>query len=89
MPYCTHIPQAPLADFVDLFWFYEGPRPAHSKERVPPWGTMQIVISLVHLYVEDVERGSPIVWFVRPPVMQSNHWLVRFFAVGAHSLHLA
>jgi AraC-like DNA-binding protein len=46
MPFHTHIPSAPLADFVDLFWYYEGPRPAHSKERVLPCGTAQIVINL-------------------------------------------
>lgn len=44
--YRTYIPQPPLADFVALFWLYEGYDPPHAKERILPTGTMEIVINL-------------------------------------------
>jgi AraC-like DNA-binding protein len=36
----------PLGHFVDLLWLYEGVRPAHSKERLLPTGTVEIVFDL-------------------------------------------
>jgi AraC-like DNA-binding protein len=44
----THRPGPPLSDFVELFWLYEGyaPSHAHSKERLLPTGTMELVINL-------------------------------------------
>jgi hypothetical protein len=36
----------PLGHFVDLLWLYEGVRPAHSKERLLPTGTVKIVFDL-------------------------------------------
>ena len=44
--YSTYIPQAPLADFVNLFWLYEGYTQPHAKERVLPDGSMELVINL-------------------------------------------
>jgi methylphosphotriester-DNA--protein-cysteine methyltransferase len=46
MMFRTYIPQSPLSDFVNLFWFYEGYDPPHVKERVLPTGTMELVIDL-------------------------------------------
>ncbi|MCI0536357.1 MAG: helix-turn-helix domain-containing protein [Verrucomicrobiales bacterium] len=46
MIYQTHIPQLPLSEFIDWFWFYEGLRPVHTKERVLPQGTLELVIDL-------------------------------------------
>lgn len=46
MIYRTHIPRAPLSDFVDLFWSYEGYNPPHAIERVVPTGTMQLIVDL-------------------------------------------
>ena len=46
MIYRTYIPRAPLSDFVDLFWLYEGYDPPHVRERVVPTGTMQLIINL-------------------------------------------
>jgi AraC-like DNA-binding protein len=47
MLYLTHIPQPPLNDFVELFWFYDGfPPRAHKKERLMPDGSVELVINL-------------------------------------------
>ena len=44
----THIPQPPLNNFVDLFWFYDGysPRTSTAKERLMPDGSVELVINL-------------------------------------------
>jgi AraC-like DNA-binding protein len=42
-----HVPRAPLSQFVDLLWLYEGYTQPHAKERVLPTGQMQIVINLL------------------------------------------
>ena len=43
----THIPQPPLNKFVDLFWFYDSYSPGpHSKERLMPDGSIELVINL-------------------------------------------
>ncbi|HEX3093991.1 MAG TPA: helix-turn-helix domain-containing protein [Candidatus Angelobacter sp.] len=47
MLFATHIPQPPLNRFVDLFWFYDGYSPGpHSKERLMPDGSVELVINL-------------------------------------------
>jgi AraC-like DNA-binding protein len=43
----TYIPQQPLSDFVDLYWFYDGYFPgSHKKERLMPDGSVELVINL-------------------------------------------
>jgi AraC-like DNA-binding protein len=42
----TYVPKPPLADFVALFWLYEGRQLPHAKERVLPDGCMELVINL-------------------------------------------
>lgn len=47
MQFFTHIPQRPLNNFVALFWFYDGYSPGpHSKERLMPDGSIELVINL-------------------------------------------
>jgi AraC-like DNA-binding protein len=47
MLFLTHIPQPPLGNFVDLFWFYDGlPAISHKKERLMPDGSLELVINL-------------------------------------------
>jgi AraC-like DNA-binding protein len=41
-----YIPRPPLSDFVGLFWFYEGYRQPHKKERLLPDGSMELVFNL-------------------------------------------
>lgn len=44
--YRTYIPQPPLATFVDKFWWYEGNKPTHVRERRLPDGAMELVVNL-------------------------------------------
>jgi AraC-like DNA-binding protein len=46
MIYLTHIPQNPLGEFIDWFWFYEGLQPGYAKERILPHGALELVIDL-------------------------------------------
>jgi len=48
----TYVPKAPLRNFVDLIWQYDGLVQPHALERVLPTGTMQIIINLA----EDTSR---------------------------------
>ncbi len=41
-----HRPGPPLAHFVELFWYYEGLTQPHSKERLLPQGSVELVINL-------------------------------------------
>src|SRR5262249_35452663 len=42
----THVPRRPLADFVELLWYFEGFAPPYAKERALPTGTTELVIGL-------------------------------------------
>jgi AraC-like DNA-binding protein len=44
--FLTYKPSRPLADFVDLLWFYRREKSTHSKERLLPMGTMELVMNL-------------------------------------------
>src|SRR3981081_2523103 len=46
MLYRLYSPPPPLGRFVELLWLYEGFRPAHSKERLLPTGTVEIVFDV-------------------------------------------
>lgn len=47
MLYLTHLPRPPLSEFVELFWFYDGcSNRLHSKERLMPDGSVELVINL-------------------------------------------
>jgi len=47
MQFFAHIPKPPLSNFVELFWFYDGYSPGpHSKERLMPDGSIELVINL-------------------------------------------
>ena len=46
MRYRTYVPGPPLADFVDTLWLYEGYRQAHTRERLLPDGSMELVFNL-------------------------------------------
>jgi AraC-like DNA-binding protein len=46
MTYQTCLPQPPLSDFVALLWLYEGESLPHTKERLLPTGTVEVVINL-------------------------------------------
>src|ERR1700682_168307 len=48
MAFWHHYPQQPLADFVEMFWLYEGMQGTHGqgRERLLPSGTVELVIGL-------------------------------------------
>jgi AraC-like DNA-binding protein len=41
-----YVPQGPLADFVELFWFWNGYHQEYGKERLMPMGSVELVIQL-------------------------------------------
>jgi AraC-like DNA-binding protein len=52
MAILTYVPKAPLAPFVELFWYYDRCSHQHTKERILPTGDVQLIIKLR----EDVLR---------------------------------
>jgi len=46
MIFCRHIPDEPLAQHVDWFWFFEDLYPPHRREHVLPDGTFELIIDL-------------------------------------------
>jgi AraC-like DNA-binding protein len=48
MAFWHHYPRRPLADFVEMFWLYEGMDGSHGqrRERLLPSGTVELVIGL-------------------------------------------
>ena len=45
MLYLDYVPPAPLSQFVNQLWLYEGYTQPHAKERILPTGEMQIVVN--------------------------------------------
>jgi AraC-like DNA-binding protein len=63
MVFLTYLPRPPTADFVELFWYADGPAPTHARERVLPTGDAQLVIGLgdtvLRVYDDhDTERAE-------------------------------
>jgi AraC-like DNA-binding protein len=46
MIYVQRAPRAPLSDFVELLWLYDGYAPGHDQERLLPTGTVELVVNL-------------------------------------------
>ena len=46
MIYLTRVPAAPLSYFVELLWFYENLETDHSKEKLLPDASMELIIDL-------------------------------------------
>jgi hypothetical protein len=42
----SHVPAAPLDQFIEFFWFYDEFSPSHSKEKLLPDGSMEFIIDL-------------------------------------------
>jgi len=49
--YARRVPRAPLSDFVDLLWLFDGYAPVHAQERLLPTGTVELVL--------DMRSGPP------------------------------
>jgi hypothetical protein len=54
----TYSPEAPLSHFVEMFWFFEGYKPPHSKELSLPDGSVELVINLNEDKISMFERLS-------------------------------
>jgi hypothetical protein len=46
MLYRLYTPRPPLADFINVFWLYQGSILPHGRERLLPTGTVELVINL-------------------------------------------
>ena len=46
MVFERHVPAPPLNSFIEFFWFYDGFAPDHTKEKLLPDGTMELIIDL-------------------------------------------
>jgi len=46
MPLETYAPSQPLAEYIEMFWYWEDYHPTHPRERILPGGMMEITISL-------------------------------------------
>jgi AraC-like DNA-binding protein len=55
--YSTHIPAPPLAGLVDCMWSLSD-APSHSKERIIPSGTIELVINLAQDEIRVYESAS-------------------------------
>lgn len=54
-----HIPRAPLSQFVDVLWLYDGYTQPHAKERILPSGEMELVINLLEDATRMYDRDDP------------------------------
>jgi AraC-like DNA-binding protein len=59
MIWATYKPAAPLSEFVDLFWFWEGYCVPHVKERHLPGGTLSLAINLSEDAVRVYSHNDP------------------------------
>ena len=55
----TYVPQPPLSDFIELFWYQEGYAPGHAKERALPEGTVELIVNLREDVLPVFERQEP------------------------------
>jgi AraC-like DNA-binding protein len=51
----THRPAPPLDRFVEQMWYWEGPAPAHAKDRLLPTGSASLVINLAEDEIRDYQ----------------------------------
>lgn len=59
MLFRTYRPSAPLSHFVDIFWFFSGGDLPHSRERVLPDGSAELVINLDEVPRKRFDRADP------------------------------
>ena len=52
-------PSAPLSDFVDVLWLYQGYEVSHEKERLMPDGSVELVINLAENRIRNFDSRNP------------------------------
>lgn len=97
MFYQSHIPGAPLRQFIDRFWFCSD-TPSHARERILPSGTVEMVFNLVQdeIRIDDCVRpdrprkfsgavisGTYREYFVIDPIQHASILGVHFRPGGA------
>ena len=58
MIYFSHIPKPPLSDFIDRLWHCSD-KPSHSRERILPTGTVELVINLLDNEIRVYDPQQP------------------------------
>ncbi len=58
MIFRQHVPEEPLARYVDWFWFFEDMYPPHRREHMLPDGTFELVIDLREEPRRMFDRGG-------------------------------
>jgi AraC-like DNA-binding protein len=56
MEFRTQTPGPPLSDFIEVLWYADGPAQPHSRERLLPDGSMELVINLSEDEVRVYDR---------------------------------
>lgn len=59
MIYLEQTPAPPLDRFVHMLWYARIPDPAHTRERILPTGSAQIIINLARNYLLDCPEDRP------------------------------
>ncbi len=60
MIYLERPPAMPLRRFVRTLWYARVPDAAHSRERILPTGSAQIILNLARDYLLDCPEGGPV-----------------------------
>jgi AraC-like DNA-binding protein len=98
MPLQTYIPSPPLCEFINMFWAWDDYAPPHQKERILPFGMMELTINLAdtpmcmmyphdnfrpHLFHTPFVGGARSEFFVVDTSCPANLLSVWFRAGGA------
>ena len=57
----SYVPHAPLIEFIENFWLYEGYRAEHSRETILPTGTFEMVFNLVEDELRIYDTRDPVI----------------------------
>src|SRR5687767_10535196 len=55
----TQVPSAPLTNFVEMFWCFEGGVTPHDQERLLPTGTTELVFNLRENHTRTYNGRQP------------------------------
>jgi len=58
MEFRKRVPGAPLSDFIEVLWYWDGPPRPHHWERLLPDGSMELVINLTEDEVRIYDRND-------------------------------
>lgn len=73
-----YVPGAPLSEFVDLLWYFQGDEISSAKERVLPSGAVDLIIRLDSARASDSSMQGP---RTQPAIIRTSS---RFELLGVH-----